>query len=196
MLGPAYTKANALRPGQAASSRALAYLLLRRGAPSAAFEAPEQSTALRAKGGLAARDIGIIGRAWVAREPDRRAEVETRLAKVGAKLGEAPSLLVVLTWETDASDVDLGFRSDPPLFPALDMRSRDGFGPEAFAFDAPPPANVELSVYFARRGPQGDTLGSVHVVEHDGQGGIREQQMPFVLMQERSHVALGSLTTR
>ena len=48
--------------------------------------------------------------AWLAKQPERRADIEKRLAAVGAEIASKPSLRFVLVWETDANDVDFHIR--------------------------------------------------------------------------------------
>src|SRR5207248_1381382 len=55
-------------------------------------------------------DAGLIAAAWLASAPSVRADVEKRLAKLGATLPAGPSLRFVLSWETDANDVDFHIR--------------------------------------------------------------------------------------
>src|SRR4029077_8410201 len=109
-----YEKAVLDRPDHPAGHRLLAWALLRAGRFEAAFEAMEKGLEQRYPGGRFAgvdrvlkEDLGLLAAAWLHAEPARRPEVLDRVNAHGAWIDSKPSLRFVLTWETDANDVDL-----------------------------------------------------------------------------------------
>ncbi len=109
-----YRKAVLDRPDHASGHRLLAWALLRAGRFEEAFEALEAGLEQRYPDGRFAgvqrvfqEDLGLAAAAWLRAEPSRRAEVLDRLAARGAPIEREPSLRFVLSWETDANDVDL-----------------------------------------------------------------------------------------
>ena len=109
-----YRKAVLDRPDHLSGHRLLAWALLRAGRFAEAFDAIDQSLAREYPGGRFAgadrvlrEDLGLLAAAWRKAEPARREEIRNRLAARAAHLETAPSLRFVLSWETDANDVDL-----------------------------------------------------------------------------------------
>ena len=109
-----FRQARAQRPDQPSSHRLLAYALVRAGQPAAALDVALEGirqgyAANRFAGiGLIMReDAGIIAAAAIRQNPGTRENVMRRLSDAGVGLATGRSLRFVLSWETDASDVDL-----------------------------------------------------------------------------------------
>jgi uncharacterized protein YfaP (DUF2135 family) len=133
-----------------------------------------------------------------------------RLQAHGSRLESTPSLRFVLTWETDANDVDLhvydrqgghAFYAKRSLPSGGDLYAdvTTGYGPECFAVR--PPAGRDatpyrLRVHYYSRGPMGYGMGTVQVVEHDGNGRIAVEPRPFVVMTDSAMVDLGAVEGR
>ena len=149
---------------------------------------------------------GLIGAAAIASDNDLRAQVEGILRSAGARLEEAPSLRFILTWETDANDVDFHIRdrhgnhayyrqkqlsSGGELYADLTR----GYGPECFTIPNPRRANgpYRLSAHYYRMGPMGFGGGKVEVISHDGRGGLSFAHRPFVIMSDGATVELGEV---
>jgi tetratricopeptide (TPR) repeat protein len=213
LAADAYAKAVEERPDHLNGHRLHAYALLRDGKPEAAFSALESGLSRRYPSGrflggerVLREDLGLVAAAWLAREPKRRAEVSTRLARVGAELATEPSLRFVLHWETDANDVDFhiydgrgghAFYSDRQLESGGELFEdiTTGYGPECFAIQGKPAAYpYRLQIHYYSRGPMGYGMGKLEVVEHDGRGGLRFEQRPFVVMNDGAFVDLGEVT--
>ena len=207
-----YDKAAKLRPDHPSSHRLLAFARLRGGDPAGAFEALERGLRERYPGGrfsgvqrVIAEDLGLVAAAWIKIDPSRRAEVTGRLTAAGATLEVAPSLRFVLSWETDANDVDLHVRDADgghayyssktlPSGGALYADVTTGYGPECFTVRGPRAArsrSYSLQAHYYARGPMGYGMGKLEVVDHDGAGGISFEERPFVVMVDRSFVDLG-----
>ncbi|WP_433931424.1 AgmX/PglI C-terminal domain-containing protein [Sorangium cellulosum] len=210
-----YEKAREQRPDHPSSHRMLAFARLKRGEPAAAFDALAAGLARRYPEGRFAgvesvlrEDLGLVAAAWIKADPARRADVLARLAKAGAKLEGAPSLRFVLSWETDANDVDFHIRDDrgghayygEPTLPGGGRLYADvttGYGPECFTIRAPREQRARrytLQAHYYARGPMGYGMGKLQIVDHDGKGGLTFEERPFVIMNDQAVVDLGAVT--
>ena len=209
-----YRKAVLDRPDHPTGHRLLAWALLRAGRCAEAFAALEKGIEQRYPGGRFAgldrvlrEDLGLLAAAWLRAEPARRAEVLDRLEIHGATLESEPSLRFVLSWETDANDVDLhvyDHRGGHAFFSHRTLPSggelyadvTTGYGPECFAVRSPADRDAgpyRLRVHYYSRGPMGYGMGTVQVVRHDGAGGLTVEPRPFVVMEDNAMVSLGSV---
>jgi tetratricopeptide (TPR) repeat protein len=209
-----YRKAVLDRPDHPSGHRLLAWALLRTGQPEAAFEALEEGLGQHLPSGRFAgvdrvlrEDLGLIAAAWLRAEPARREEVLDRLQTLGARIETEPSLRFVLSWETDANDVDLhiydrkeghAYYSHPALPSGGELYAdvTTGYGPECFAVLRPADkdaAPYRLRVHYYSRGPMGYGMGLVQVVRHDGKGGLQVEPRPFVVMVDQAMVDVGSV---
>jgi hypothetical protein len=207
-----YTRAVEERPDHPSSHRLLTFALLRRGRHAQAFDAGLAGLAYSYPAGrflgvdrVLREDLGLIAAAWTKSEPARAADIRARLAAAGGTLEDEPSLRFVLTWETDANDVDLhvvdaqGHHAyyDVPTLPTggeLYADVRTGYGPECFTVRGPAKhraAPYSLYVDYYARGPMGYGMGKVEVIEHDGSGAIGFDERPFVVMNDHASVQLG-----
>ncbi len=203
------------RPDHPSSHRALAWVHVQRQRYAEAFEVLVQGydrdypdgRFASAKAALA-DELSVVGAAWVRREPKRRAEVVQRLEELGLSLSTEPSLRFVLTWETDANDVDLHIRdgrgneasySAPRLRTGGDLLAdvTNGFGPETFVIHGTPQAYpYDVFVHYYSRGPMGYGMGQVQTVFHDGQGRLEIDTLPYVVMNDDAKLGVGSVTAR
>lgn len=124
-------------------------------------------------------------------------------------LALASSLLLrfVLTWETDANDVDFhindakgghAFYSSMHLPSGGDLYAdvTTGYGPECFTIRLPPEQRAypyKLRAHYYSRGPMGYGMGKLQIVEHDGKGGLKFEERPFVVMVDGAFVDLGEV---
>jgi hypothetical protein len=209
-----YEKAVAERPDHPSGHRLLAWALLRAGRFEDAFAALEQGIEQRYPGGRFAgadrvlrEDLGLLAAAWLRAEPARRADLLDRLEAHGAGLATEPSLRLVLTWETDANDVDLHIwdrKGGHAYFSQRTLPSggelyadvTTGYGPECFTVRKPAgrgAAPYRLRVHYYSRGPMGYGMGVVQVVRHDGAGRLTVEPRPFVVMVDQAMVDLGTV---
>jgi hypothetical protein len=70
-----------------------------------------------------------------------------------------------------------------------------GYGPECFAI----PGRARsfpyvLQAHYYARGPMGYGMGKLQVIEHDGQGGLKFAEHPFVIMKDKAFVELARLS--
>jgi tetratricopeptide (TPR) repeat protein len=209
-----YRKAALDRPDHLSGHRLLAWALLRAGRFEEAFEALENGLEQKYPDGRFAgaervlqEDLGLLAAAWLKAEPARRDEVQERLDAQDAEIANKPSLRFVLSWETDANDVDLHVWDRRGAHASYNQKSlpsggelyadvTTGYGPECFAIRKPDAAPYRLGVHYYRRGPMGYGMGTVQVIEHDGEGGISVEPRPFVVMADDAMVDVGLVGER
>jgi hypothetical protein len=199
-----YRSALAQRPDHPSSHRRLGYALLRAGEPEQAFEvfaeatrtsfAPERFPGLTR---VLLDDLGLAAAAWMHAAPERTARIAARARELHATVPDRPSLQVSLSWETDASDLDLHIvdgKGEKRRDGTLRADVTDGYGPEVFVVEGERQSSsyhVEVELY--RRGPSGHAFGSVDIVRHDGRGGLTFDTRPFVIMTEGATADLGTI---
>jgi tetratricopeptide (TPR) repeat protein len=207
-----FAKAVSQRPDHPSGHRLKAYALVRAGRLWDAFESLETAYAIDFPEGrfagvkeILADDLGIVAAAIVAKNPDHRARVLQRLKKLGVPLAEKPSTRFVLSWETDANDVDFHIRDSKgghAYYSSMDLASggrlyadvTTGYGPECFAIPGIPTAfPYKISIHYYSRGPMGYGMGKVEILRHNGKGGLRFEQRPFVVMNDQAFVDLGQV---
>lgn len=208
-----FARAVAQRADHPASHRLLAYALLRSGQHARAFAAIRKGAARRYPEGRFAgverilrEDVGLIAAAWLAHEPSRRSAILAAVAKAGATVPGKPSLRFVLNWETDANDVDFHItdgQEGHASFQNMKLPSggelyadvTTGYGPECFTIEGAPRAYpYALRAHYYSRGPMGYGMGKLQLIEHDGEGGLRFEDRPFVVMNDGAYVELGVVT--
>jgi len=207
-----FARAAEQRADHPQSHRLLAFSLLRAGRFEKAFAAIEVGLAQRYPSGRFAgvdrilrEDAGLIAAAWAKAEPRRKAEVGSRLKTIGGAVEDQPSLRFVLNWETDANDVDFhitdakgghAFYSQRTLASGGELYAdvTTGYGPECFTIRLPKgkrAAPYRLQAHYYSIGPMGAGMGKLEVIEHDGNGGLRFEQRPYVVMVNQAYVDLG-----
>lgn len=204
-----FEKAVAQRPDHPSGHRLLAMTLLRDGQPEKALAVLEASLKQRypvdrpGVKRVLSEDLGLVAAVLAARDPGKRPALTRRLSTLGAKIPEKPGLRFVLTWQTDANDVDLHvhdavgghayFKSSHlPSGGALYADVTNGYGPECFAINGVPFAfPYNLRIHYFAKGPMGYGMGKVQVIHHDGKGGLRFEDRPFVVMNKDAFVDLG-----
>lgn len=140
-------------------------------------------------------ELGYVLRAWAAREPARRREIERRAAEAGVELDRRDALRVTLAWETDANDVDLhvvdpkgnhvfyGARTSPTGLTLYEDITR-GFGPEVVRTEATVPGSYHVGVKYFNAGPMGVSRGVLIVIQPDARGVAHTVQiLPFRLVE-------------
>ena len=208
-----YQKAVASRPDHPSSHRFLAYALARAGHYEKAFDAIVAGYRRGYPSGrflgwqrVLRDDVGILAAAWLGAEPGSAERIRRLTGELGVSVATTPSLRFVLTWETDANDVDFHihdaegghafFRSKAlPSGGELYADVTTGYGPECFAIQGRPRAYpYRIQAHYYSRGPMGYGMGNVEALEHDGHGGLRFDERPFVVMTDQAFVDLGAVT--
>jgi tetratricopeptide (TPR) repeat protein len=207
-----YRQAVEQRPDHPAGHRLLALALVKANRPAEAFAALEAGATRRYPAGrfegvgrILAEDLGLIAEVWIHAEPGRAADIRQRLRQAGGREERGPSLRFVLSWETDANDVDFhihdgrgghAFYSQRTLASGGELYAdvTTGYGPECFTVRQPPAGRAypyRLQAHYYSRGPMGYGMGKLQVIEHDGRGGLRFEERPFVVMRDGAYVDLG-----
>ncbi len=114
----------------------------------------------------------------------------------------------MLSWETDANDVDLHVtdafgehasyqHKELASGGALVADVTTGYGPEGFVIPgAARGYPYQLRANYYSRGVMGFGMGKLQVVRHDGKGNVRIEDRPFVIQSDRGDVDLGTVTER
>lgn len=205
-----FQKATEQRGDHVSSHRFLAMALARQGRYEDSFKALEAGLGRDYPSGRFAgyerilqEDLSIVGAAWASRSPKLRPAIEKRLKDAGAGLASKPSLRFVLTWETDANDVDFHIRDSKqghayyssqalPSGGELFADVTTGYGPECFAIpDSPQAFPYSLQIHYYSRGPMGYGMGQLEILQHDGKGGLKFEERPYVVMTDGAYVDLG-----
>jgi hypothetical protein len=206
-----YRRAVEDRPDHATGHRLLAYALLRAGKHAEAFAAILAGVDQKYPAGqylgadrVLAEDAGLIGAAYAAAVPARRAEISAALGKRRLAIASAPSTRFVLYWETDANDVDFHIqdaRGGHAWYSNMKLPSggelyadiTTGYGPECFTISGTPKAGpYRLSINYYSQGPMGYGMGLLQIVRHDGQGKLAFEDRPYMIMNDHAYVDLGS----
>jgi hypothetical protein len=188
--------------------RLLAYALLRGGDHAGAFAAilagfdhPHISGRFRGAERVLAEDVSLIAAAYRA----RGGVVAGELAKRSLEVATRPSTRFVTYWETDANDVDFHIRdahgghasySNMKLASGGELYAdvTTGYGPECFTIPGTPNAGpYQLSLHYYAQGPMGFGMGLLQIQRFDGKGGLTFEDRPFVIMNDRATVELGSV---
>jgi hypothetical protein len=207
-----YAKAAADRPDHPSGHRMLAYARARNGDMGGAFAAIEVAlhqrypdNRFRGVDRILREDAGILASAWIAADPKRAPEIESRVRALGVGVDQGASLRFVLSWETDANDVDFhifdaqgghAFYNTPRLPSGGELYAdvTTGYGPECFGIrmdKAKRAAPYHLQAHYYSRGPMGYGMGKVEIVEHDGKGHLTFDERPFLVMADHAFVDLG-----
>ena len=205
-----FEKAVEQRPDHVSSHRFLALALARQARYEQAFKALEKglkqdypSNRFVSYQRILREDLGLMAAAWAAASPRDKARIAERLTEAGAEMATQPSLRFVLTWETDANDVDFHIhdaKQGHAFYSAPDLPSggqlygdvTTGYGPECFAINGKPKAfPYRLQIHYYSRGPMGYGMGQLEILEHDGQGHLLFEERPYVVMQDGAYVDLG-----
>jgi hypothetical protein len=202
------------RPDHLTGWRQLAYALVRGKRYGEAFAALEKGLAQtypdgRFRGGLRimAEDLAIVGAAWAAASPDKAGEIDRRLAALKLARSTQASTRFVLSWETDANDVDFHIRDARGGHAYYESKAlasggelyedvTTGYGPECFTIPGEPTAGpYRLRLHYYSRGPMGYGMGELEIMRHDGRGHIELDSRPFVVMNDDAWIDLGGIGT-
>ena len=149
-------------------------------------------------------DAQLVAAALVAADPKSRGKVEALLSPLGLQIDDRRSMRFVLTWETDANDVDFhifdkrynhayysrrGLATGGELYADITT----GYGPECFTIHDPGAYPYLLKAHYYRRGPMGYGAGKLQIIRHDGKGRLGFEDRPFVIMADGAYVDLGTV---
>lgn len=133
------------------------------------------------------------------KDPDGLIEI---LRRHGVRPDRKAGVRLLLTWENDANDVDLhvfdgkkshaSFRRKVAAGGRIFADVTTGWGPECFV-TRNARTDLRVFVHSYRQGPMGFGMGRVLSLHTDGKGTLRFGDHPFVVMQDRAYVDLGTL---
>jgi len=212
LAADSYAKAAASRPDHPASHRLLAYALVKAGRHREAWEAIDVGRRQSYPEGRFAGvkrilddDAGIIAAAWIRAQPGEAEAIRGLARAAGVEAADRPSTRFVISWETDANDVDFHVhdgRGSHAYFGAKTLPSggelyadvTTGYGPECFTIEGQPAAfPYRIEAHYFARGPMGYGMGKLQIVQHDGKGGLTFDERPYLIMKDRAFVPLGAL---
>ena len=189
-----FTKAMISRPDHPSSHRLVAYAELRLGHYREAFERLQKGLRRQYPWGRFAGydqvlrgDLALVGAAWAAHEPAQRDHIVAELRQFGLQLDDSASTRYVLTWETDSNDVNLTVKGSSRG--RLLANVTTGYGPECVVVPGGA-QDAKLSVQYSARGPMGYGMGKVEVIHHDGHGGLRFAEKPYLVMNDQASLDL------
>ena len=173
-----------LRPDRANGYRHLALMLWRDGRLEEAAHVLESATRQQFPNWylnvqrVIREELGYVYRAWLAKEPSRRAEIELRARDYNVNLARRDALRITLAWETDANDVDLHvvdpngeecYYSHKSTAAGLELYEdiTQGLGPEVIRTDALHKGTYHIGVNYFAAGPMGVSRGIVVVMRGD-----------------------------
>jgi Vault protein inter-alpha-trypsin domain len=204
-----YREAVAQRPDHPSGHRQLAYALLKNGEAGAAFDVllaalavPYRIERFPGVHRILRDDLALVAAATLRSTPDAKERVERALVEHELTPDRGPSLRFVLSWETDANDVDFHIydgRGGHASYMDRVLRSggelyadvTEGYGPECFAIRGQKRAYpYVLQAHYFARGPMGYGMGKLQVIDHDGSGLLRFREQPFVIMKDRAFIEL------
>jgi len=208
-----YRNAVEQRPDHPNSHRQYAYALLRGGQPSEALDAILLGAQRTYPGGrfrgidtILREDAGLIAAALIKGSPGKDGEIRERMKTAGISIPSEQSTRFVISWETDANDVDFHVHDKDGGHAFFSQRDLDsggklyadvttGYGPECFNIPGKPTAfPYRFEAHYYSRGPMGYGMGTLQIVQHDGSGGLSFDDRPFVIMKDRAYVKLGEMT--
>ncbi|MBV9495280.1 MAG: hypothetical protein JOZ54_13615 [Acidobacteria bacterium] len=170
-----------LRPDRVNSYRHLALMLWLDGRPEEAARVLEAATKqtfpawYRDAQRVVREELGYVYRAWGAKDPNARKEIERRAAEYNVNLDRRDALRVTLAWETDANDVDLHV-VDPSgeecFYGHMTTKSglglyediTQGLGPEVIRTSTLDKGTYHVGVRYFNAGPMGVSRGIVVVM--------------------------------
>jgi len=134
-------------------------------------------------------ELGYVYRAWLKKDPSRRAEIAQRAREHDVDLDRTDALRVTLAWETDANDVDLHIvdpSGEEAFYGHKETKSglvlyediTQGLGPEVIRTSELDRGTYHIGVRYFAAGPMGISRGLV-IVMRDGDVDIH----PFRLVQ-------------
>lgn len=187
-----YRKAVAQRPDHPSGTVMLAVALAQAGQFAEALQAIDTAKPQQWRGG----NFNGVERGLA----DLRALIATASGK--PEPGTEPQTLLIVSWETDANDVDTHFfdrrnahgsyrnRVIPGGELFADITT--GYGPEFVQLRSDAAFPVRLFAHYYRMGPMGWGMGRLQVIRFDGKA-LRAESRPFVLMANDARVELGTV---
>lgn len=212
----ALARARADRPDHPTSHRLHAYALLAEGRHAEAFAALRDGFERDYPAGrfLAVKDVlgsdlALVATAWRAARPADASAIDGAMKELKLDVDRQASRRFVLSWESDANDIDLHVFDDhgghawfsSPTLPRGGRLLADvttGYGPEMFLAVGPHVSaeRYRIAAHVYDHGPMGFGMGRVQIVDHDGKGAVSIEERPFVIMSKHGMVSLGTVPAK
>ncbi|HEX8694796.1 MAG TPA: VIT domain-containing protein [Longimicrobium sp.] len=140
-------------------------------------------------------ELGYVLRAWMAKEPAKRAQIRGEAAEYGVDLERRDALRVTLAWDADGNDVDLHvvdpageecYYAHQETKLGLDLYEdiTQGFGPEVVRAARLVPGTYHVGVNYFSAGAMGVSRGVLVVIRSDrGADRPTVQILPFRLVE-------------
>ncbi len=130
--------------------------------------------------------------------------IQEIIRKYNVDIKMKPQLRFLLTWETDANDVDFhiydkdknhAFYQGKILSSGGELYAdiTQGYGPECFAVENPKAFPYQLQAHYYSRGPMGYGMGLLQVVRFSEDLNLSIENRPFIIMQDQAFVNLGEV---
>jgi len=208
----AFERARAERKDHPNSHRFLGWALAKQGKLDEAFAVFKEGRAQSYPSGrfaaahrILAEDLGLITAMRIRKQPKKKQALLKELQAANGNVEDKASLRFVMSWETDANDVDFhifdkkgghAYYSSKHLPSGGDLYAdvTTGYGPECFTTRLPKQKRsgpYVLMAHYYSRGPMGYGMGGLDVIEHDGNGNITHQVRPYVVMKDGAYLHLG-----
>ncbi|MCP4500871.1 MAG: hypothetical protein GY822_12995 [Deltaproteobacteria bacterium] len=207
-----YERAREERMDHPNSHRFLAWTLARQGKLQKAWDVVVEGLAQNYPGGrfaeakrILGEDLGLIAAMRIRKAPKEKKSILSQLSKAGGRVEDKASIRFVISWETDANDVDFhiydqrgghAYYSSKQLPSGGDLYAdvTTGYRPECFTVRAPKKKRAGpyvLMAHYFSRGPMGYGMGGLDVIEHDGKGNVKFETRPYVVMKDGAYFHLG-----
>ncbi len=209
-----YRKALADRPDHPSVYHMLAMALARDGQYAEALDIAIGSLKAKCAWGrfngvqqILREDAAIIAQAWLARDASKKDEILRKLERESIRLDDQNTIRFIVTWETDANDVDFhifdkdynhAFYSRRALASGGHLYAdiTTGYGPECFTIKDPSADPYLLLAHYYSRGPMGYGAGRLQIIRHDGKGHLGFDDRNFVIMNDHAYVDMGKVTEK
>ena len=210
-----FDKARRERPDHPASHRLAAFARLRRGEYAAAFDILVDGLAqhypegrFRGVDRILREDLGLVAAAWMKAEPAHAEDVidaprarRAARSRTARRSASSSTGRPTRTTSTSTSTTRRGghaYYASPHLPSGGDLYAdvTTGYGPECFTMRAGEGERARpytLQAHYYSRGPMGYGMGKLEIIDHDGQGGLKFEERPFVVMVDHAFVDLGTV---
>ncbi len=199
------------RPHHPSSHRALAWALVANDKHKEAFDVLVAALDRRfdsryqQAGRILRDDAEVVAAQWLRSDPDHAKEIARHVEDEDIDVARDAVTHFVLSWETDANDVDLHIYDGDGQHAYYQQRAlpsggqlyadvTNGYGPESFTIeDEPTQFPYRIDVGYFRRGAMGYGLGDLQIIRFTPDAGVTIQTLPFGLMTEKGRARLAKL---
>ncbi|MBN2145701.1 MAG: hypothetical protein JW774_13895 [Candidatus Aureabacteria bacterium] len=153
---------------------------------------------------ILAEDLSLILSSSIASHLKDNEQVKKIIQQYRINPTLKPQYRFILSWETDANDVDFhihdksnnhAFYSQPSLSSGGKLYAdiTQGYGPECFVIENPRAAPYRLQAHYYSRGPMGYGMGLLQILKLSDSGKLSLENRPFLIMNDQAFVNLGTV---